>query len=250
MEEKKIKKQIVKYDNTFNKTSLSLFTKVQADILLTVLSRMSEEVNKDGCCIAKFSFNEIRKMVNAKNLHTYRIKEAFDALLDTKVEFYTDSTYEKGNLFSHYIITNKKEAEIVLTKAMTNKIIPSLLPKAKEYTILNLNEYVNLTSKYSKELYRLLRQFRYSGMKLISKKDLFEMLNPPKSHNEYDFVRKILLPAIEENKAYFENLAVNVGERNELSNLVRFTFKPHKRTSKENQDDMLFDYVKENTPQQ
>ena len=219
------KKAIVKYDNTFNKTSLSLLTKVQSDVLLTVLGSMGQDSNEDGCYVAHFTFKEIRGMIGSEHIQAKRIKQTFDTLLDTKVEFFTDDTYEKGNLFSHYSITGSSSAQIVLTKNMTNKLITN----TKEYTILNLNEYIELQNSYSKELYRLLRQFRHSGQKFIGKDELINMLKPPKSYDEYDFVRKVLIPAIEENKAYFKNLTVNIGPQNSLPNTVKFFFKEHER---------------------
>lgn len=219
-------RKVVKYDNTFNKTSLSLLTKVQSDILIAVLAQMGKEsMDSEERYVASFTFKEIREMIGSKNLQLHRIKQVFDTLLDTKVEFFANDTYEKGNLFSHYSISNNGMAEIVLTKNLTEK----LLTNTREYTILNINEYIELPNNYSKELYRLLRQFRHSGVKFIGKEDLIDMLKPPKSYSEYDFVRKVLLPAIEENKAYFENLTVNIGDKNFLPRKIEFKFTPHKK---------------------
>lgn len=242
------KSKIVKYDNTFNKTSLSLLTKVQADVLLSVLAQMGKDSTEEDCYVATFTFKEVRQMIGAEHMQLYRIKQVFDTLLDTKVEFFTDDTYEKGNLFSHYSITGTKEARIVLTRNLTDKLITN----SKEYTILNLNEYIELPNGYAKELYRILRQFRHSGMRLIAKEELINMMKPPKSYNEYDFVRKVLLPAIEENKAYFKNLTVNVGDKNNLPRTVRFMFMPQdkhesfqSKTEREVNADLL-EYVKAN----
>ena len=86
---------IVKYDNSFNKTSLSLLTKVQSNVLMSVLQRMGKEFEKDkhgnDCYVAKYTFEEIRLMTNSKSLQTKKIKEIFDQLLDTKVEIFEDS---------------------------------------------------------------------------------------------------------------------------------------------------------------
>lgn len=242
------KNKIVKYDNTFNKTTLSFLTKVESDILIAVLSNMGKEVSENGCYISTFVFKDIREIIDSKNIQLYRIKKVFDTLLETKVEFFTEKTYEKGNLFSHYTISeDEKEVEIVLTKHMTDK----LLPNPKEFTILDVDEYVKLPTSYSKELYRILRQFRYSGVKLIAKSELIRMIKPPKSYNEYDTVRKILLPAIEENQIHFNNLKMNVKSNGTLPDVVKFTFKPHIK-SKVNQDELdseaeLLAYVKANS---
>lgn len=240
------KKNIIKYDNTFNKTSLSLLTKVQSDTLLSVLANMGKESNEEDCYVAVFTFKEIRQMIGAENMQLYRIKKVFDTLLDTKVEFFSDDVYEKGNLFSHYSITGKKQAKIVLTKSMTNKLITN----SSQYTILNLNEYIELPNSYAKELYRILRQFRHSGYRVISKTELIDILKPPKSYNEYNFIRKVLLPAIEENKAYFKNLSVNLKDSSTLPNTVHFKFDKEEKTDKVDKgkkESELLDYVNANT---
>lgn len=219
--------KIVKYDNTFNKTSLTVFSKVEANVLMSVLSCMDEKFTKIGESrySAVFEFSEIRELTNAKSLHTSRIKKALDALLDTKIEFYRNGSHVKGNLFSHYEVNMNGQAEIELTTYMSEKMN---LGKGN-FTILQLNEYNSLPNSYSKELYRMLRQFRHKGFFVINKNELIRMMEPPKSYNEYDFVRKVLLPAIEENKKYFENLTINVQPKNVLPNVVEFTFKKHKR---------------------
>jgi|GEM_PF-3845857 len=221
-------KNIVKYDNSFNRTSLTLFTKVQSDVLISVLSHMHKSSSKYNNKYATvFSFSEIREMTGSKNLHTSKIKKALDALLDTKVEYYKDGSFTKANLFSHYKVNEDGKAEIVLTDYMSEK----LTLNSSEYTILALDEYVKLPNNYSKELYRILRQFKHSGVRIIAKQELIRMMNPPKSYNEYDFVRKVLFPAIEENKAFFEGLSVNVKGKNVLPDKVEFKFKAHKKNN-------------------
>lgn len=249
--------KIVKYDNSFNKTSLSVLTEVQSEILMSVLERMGNKVSKDihgnECYVAKYKFNEIRDMIDSKNMHAHRIKKVFDDLLNTKVEFFADGIYTKASLFSSYSLTDKSTAEIVLSSQLTKKLI---VGKAK-YTILELDEYVNLKNKFSKELYRLLRQFRHTGFLIINKEDLRKSLNVPKSYNEYDFIRKKLIPAIEDNSKYFDKLKIKNIEKNgnSLPNACEFTFVKHERrelnkTSLDNpknkDEDELLKYIMDN----
>lgn len=222
---------MVKYDNTFNKTSLSVLTKVQADILMSVLSRMGKEKDEKDRYIATFTFPEIREMVGSPNLHTSRIKKVYDALLDTKFEFFKNNEYHKGNLFSKYVLSdNRHEATITLSIDLTEKMMTG----KSQYTLLLLKEYIELSNSYAKELYRLLRQFRHSGIVLISKDDLLDMLKTPKSYNNYDVSRRIILPAIKANEKYFKGLKVNIDNQSKIPNQLKFTFKPHKKVISKN----------------
>lgn len=242
---------ILKYDNTFNKTSLSLLTKVQSNVLISILSCM-KTLDDNNCYTASFTFKDIREITGMKDLYASRIKKVFDELLDTKVEFYDANTdiYIKGHLFSHYqLINNKSEVSITLTKILTNKLTPT----SEKYTILQLEEYMSLSNSYSRELYRLLRQFKHTGIKFITKDELIAILQPPKSYNEYDFIRKVIMPATEENKQYFQNLTVSIKD-NKLPNLIEFKFKPHiikkqsslGKNSINTADKELLDYVSKN----
>lgn len=220
---------IVRYDNSLNKTSLSLLTKVQSDVLMSVLQKMGEEtkydVSGEKCYVANYSFGEIRNMTNNPGLQAKRIKKIFDELLDTKVEFLEEGKYTKANLFSHYSLTDKSNAEITLSSELTKKLITD----KNEYTILSLDEYVSLPNNYAKELYRLLRQFRHSGIIFVKKEDLLSLLNPPKSYNEYDTLRKVILPAIEVNREYFEDLSMTQTHPNKIPSVCKFTFKKQEK---------------------
>lgn len=221
--------KIVRYDNSFNKTSLNVLTEVQSDILMAVLERMGNKMSKDSdgndCYLAKYEFKEIREMIDSKNMHSYKIKKVFDALLDTKVEFFEDGKYTKGNLFSHYTLTGKSTVEIVISNQLTKKLIVS----KERYTILELDEYVSLRNKYSKELYRLLRQFRHSGILIIKKEDLMKLLKKPQTYDEYKYVKRVIEKAIKDNSEFFEDLKLINMEGSRLPEVCKFTFKPHER---------------------
>lgn len=218
------KKNIVMYDNTFNKTSLTLFTKVQTNVLFAVLSYMCEDAPKNaGEYKAVFDFKDIRARAGDKNLHTSRIKVALDKLLKTQIAYYKDGKFTKANVFSYYEVNDDGRAEIVLTHYMGEK----LNLKATEYTILELEDYVDFQNIYSKELYRLLMQFKYTGFLSIKKEDFLRIINPPKSYNEYDIIRKVLLPAIQDNKEHFANLRINIEDNKSLPNVVQLVFSKH-----------------------
>lgn len=246
--------KIVKYDNSFNKTSLSVLTEIQSDILMAVLEKMGKEVEFDSegnrCYIARYKFRDIRNLIDSKSLQAKRIKAVFDSLLKTQVEIFEDGIYTKANLFSSYSLTDTSTAEIVLSSALTKKLIT----EGKRYTVLQLDEYVKLKNKYSKELYRLLRQFRHTGFLVIKKEDLMKSLSPPKSYNENHFIKRILIPAVEDVSQFFIGLNISnyeIGE-NFLPDVCQFKFQKHKRNKvierARDNDDMeeLLEYIMKN----
>lgn len=231
MKESEHRKEFISYDNSFNKTSLTLFTQVQVDVLMAVLSKMGKETDEQGRFVAEYKFKDIRRMTGMKELYASRLIKILDELMETKVIFFNGSGYYNGNVFSECIAVDKTTVKVVLSMDMTKKL---LLGKSG-YTILELEEYVELKNKYSKEFYRLLRQFRYTGVLLIKKEDLLKILSPPKSYNEYDSVRRIINPAIEHNQKYFKNLKLTNYTKggNGLPDVCKFTFEKHIKESVE-----------------
>ena len=80
----------------------------------------------------------------------------------------------------------------------------------KAFTRFELAEFVELDSKYTKNLYRLLKQFRTTGKLVIDDVEHFrELLDAPKSYKIKDFKRFVLDVAIKElqGKEIFKNLS-------------------------------------------
>ena len=93
-----------------------------------------------------------------------------------------------------------------------NKDFAFLLNEFSCYTTFELDEYIDLDSKYSKNLYRLLKQFRTTGKLYISDvQDFREKLDCPKKYSAKYFLSECIKPAIEELnlKGYFIELSVD-----------------------------------------
>ena len=223
---------IVKYDNTFNKTSLTFFSKVETDVLFSILSYMTNDNKKDedGRYSRDFTFSEIRKLTGSKKLHTSRIKKALDSLLASNVEYVVVNEngvreFVKANLFSHYKVNEYGAAEIVLTSHMSEK----LEANENQYTIIEVDEYTSLSTAYAKDIHRLLRQYRHTGFFTITKDELLRILNPPNVYNDYETIRKVILPAMKQNEKFFDNLSVNIKDNKILQKELKFTFTKHPR---------------------
>lgn len=247
----KKEQEIISYDNTFNKTNLNLFTQAQTNVLMAVLSKMGKDKDEEGRFVAEYEFKDIRRMTEMKELYASRLESTVKKLINTKVQFFKDGAYYSGNLFFNYFMSGKGVVKITLSSDMTEKLILN----NNGYTILDLNEYVQLRNKYAKELYRLLRQFRHTGSLVIKKEDFLNIISPPKAYNEYDTIRETILPAIEANKKYFESLKmINFTKNgNGLPNVLKFTFKKHKKENlkktfegKSPEEIELLEYIMEN----
>lgn len=115
----------IKYDSTFNKTSLGAFTNNELNVLMIILSLITKENMNKHCYEIEISFSELRKMLDSPNLHTSRIIKIYDSLSNIKCDFYNEhGIVTKDTLFSEYkLSSNKKIITITLSKSLSDKFI-------------------------------------------------------------------------------------------------------------------------------
>ena len=74
------------------------------------------------------------------------------------------------------------------------------------YTSLELKRFVRIESKYTKTLYRKLRQYRSTGEYIVSAEQFREEFLIPKSYKQSDIQKRVIIPSIEELKSEFKGL--------------------------------------------
>lgn len=226
--------------NNKSKLMLTVKTKVHSDVITNLFQKMNKS---DGTYIANYNIGEIEEITESINLNK---SELLELLLNTKVEIIENDKYIKCNLFSKYEIINNYKVKLFLSNDIN--YIADL--DETQYVIINATEYNNLPDINSKNLYKSLRQFRYSGVYLVSKSELLQMFNTSQDLDEYVFIKSVILPAIEANKVYFQNLSVNIIDI--IPEVIKFNFKPYtrlkiKQKSKlDEQNDKLQQYIEEN----
>lgn len=217
--------------------SFSVLTKVPAEILSSVLEKMRKnaKLNEHGkkVYVAKYKFEGAGDLTDSRNRKRNVIKNVFDDLLDTQAEAFTDRIYKKSNVISRYSLTKDSTVEITLS--------PDLLCKKlinnEEHSVLELDKFLKLETKFSKEFYRLFNQKRYSGKIVIDKKELFKALRVPKSYTDFNFIDKILNPSFEELEKYFEGLSFDNLEPSgtgEMPEVCEFSFKKYEKSNLKN----------------
>lgn len=213
------------YGNMLNTVSLSKLTKVQADVFMALLSNARDCNRKEEKVTISISLKEIREYTDNSSIKSSTISRTVKELECIKV--ISINSNEHYYLISSSTITSKGSFEVVFSSFVSE----GSRYRESEHTSLNLSEYSNLKSRFSKELYRTLRQFRTLGELIIEKENIVKLLQPPKSYNEYDFIRKTLLKAVEDNNKYFSNLKIGNLTGNYLPEVLKFEFDKHKKES-------------------
>lgn len=199
--------EIVKYNNYMNQLNFRGFTSIDMNVLMTLCNKMK---NKNVECVT-FSFDELKKLIRYKQTSNKQfindIKRMNDKLQRVACSLETEDEIISFILFPTYRI-NKINGTLTVSVNRDFQFILNNL--VNNFTRFELQEFVELDSKYSKSLYRLLKQWRNTGKMIVNNIIEFrEKLDCPKSYTNGIFVRDIINPSIKELQKVFKNLKYN-----------------------------------------
>lgn len=202
-------KELVKYHNDFNKVKIPSFTAQEQDILMGIICKM-RDLREDE--VITFYPNELRNFSdrNNSNIELFEVisvlrnkffKADFTVIIDYPKE--NLRAYETINLFRRFTIyedkiTKQLEKIELQIESRFSYLLNELIGN---FTSFELPEFLELKSKYSKSLYRILKQYRHTGKCLSYKnawQDFCDFMSIPTSYLQADIDKKVLQPAIQE----------------------------------------------------
>lgn len=232
--------EIVKYDNYMNSLKFKGFTSTDFNFLMVLCNKLR---NKDVSEIT-ISFDELREKTDYKQTATNKFVSDLERmnkkLMEITCRFETESKIIMFVLFPTFIIDIDRQ----LLRVSVNKDFKFILNElVKNFTRFELREFVELDSKYSKTLYRLLKQYRSTGHYEVNIEEFKKIMDYPETYTSKYIMDKIIKPSIDEldNKSYFQNLQCEPKYARKRGKPVTgyiFTFAPEDTGSRE-------DYSKE-----
>lgn len=233
---------VTKYNNQLNKLIARKFTTTESNIFWAVVTQLVE-TKKDSVI---FSYKEIADTIGYTG-HKAKLTDILEQmskdLLSLKVmneQFDENGTlisFESFVAFSYFHGNYKKKT---LTVDVERHFMPYINDLGKNYTRFLLSQLTSLETKYSKNLFRLLKQYHTTGKFKCGKAQLYALLGIPKSYyGNFKLVEeRIFNPAINEleGKGYFKNIKYKKntatgthGGKPQITGFI-FTFKPQKGT--------------------
>ncbi|MCV3346722.1 replication initiation protein [Campylobacter lari] len=237
---------IVKYHNDFNKIQLPSFTEQEQNLLLGIMVKLKEIKER-----VVFYPNDFRSILVSE----FDNKILCDFMQSLKRKFFSANfsmlIQENGsyidrtiNLFSameiHFLDKEhtKFEKLIIQINPQFEYILNQL---TANFTSFELAEFIALSGKYTKTLYRLLKQYRATGKAYFEWEEFCRVMDIPENYEQRNIDQRILKPAIKELTAErtlfdqvripFKNLAFEkkkIKARGRGGKVVgiEFTFKP------------------------
>nr|AAG34030.1 repB [gfp marker plasmid pWM1001]AAG34034.1 repB [gfp marker plasmid pWM1007]AAG34038.1 repB [yfp marker plasmid pWM1008]AAG34042.1 repB [cfp marker plasmid pWM1009]AAG34046.1 repB [yfp marker plasmid pWM1011]AAG34050.1 repB [cfp marker plasmid pWM1012] len=198
--------EIVKYHNDFNKIQLPSFTEQEQNLFLFyIFARIKEKGIDNVINLYANDFKINEKLSNSREYLTENInslkykffKANFKQIIETK----TEVIHKYVNLFEtmeiHYVKRNPDDGydESTLFNRITLKINPDFAYLVNQLTTnysFELEEFIALSGKYAKTLYRLLKQFRTTGKAYFEWDEFCKVMDIPQDYRQSEVDKWIL----------------------------------------------------------
>lgn len=221
--------EIVKYHNDMNTINFNNFNAVELDLLLSICAKIRDE----GINTLVYNFDQLRDLSNykptANNRFVNDLQRVNRKLLMLNFTIRTNSKIIQFVLFKKFEIDLDTQTLTISVNEEFNYILNEL---TANFTRFELHEFVSLQSKYSKNLYRLLKQYRSIGKVYFTIENFREKLDIPKSYKMRNINTTILTPITKELTPLFPEFRIekvkNLKRRGQPVTHINFFFAPQK----------------------
>ncbi|ECV6670847.1 replication initiation protein [Campylobacter coli] len=244
--------EIVKYNNDFNLLPMPELKAIQMDMFMAIISLTKDK--KENTPFLKKFFNPDKRKIIIPQKKFIELCRLNDSKMDYKEIFFAiDDCLKK---LCNFLISYQKdertiynfvcfeEANIIADEVhitLQSRFYDMIINKKFGFTAFELSEFVSLSGKYTKTLYRLLKQYRTTGKAYFEWEEFCRIMKIPENYRQIDIDQRILKPAIKElskernlfdqirvpfkNLAYEKEKTAGRGRGGKVSG-ISFTFKP------------------------
>lgn len=208
-------KEIVRYNNDLNnKTYLKNFNALELNFFMAICSKIKEQ----GTVEVNFTFNELKKKIQydretTRNTDNFisKLRSTNKKILNSICEIETKDYIDQFVLFPTFRISKKNGTLTV----RINQDYAYLLNDFSNFTEFGLANFIKLSSKYVKLLYKELMQFKSTGKAFFKMEDFRKKLDIPDSYNFSKVKDRILLPSIKDFSFIFKKFKIVATYNNE-----------------------------------
>lgn len=203
--------EIVKYHNDLNKIRTNHFSEQDLNLFMIILSKIKEK----SCNEVEIKFNEFENLCNRKltrkelfnvmkELKDKIFKLDFTKITETQKEIQIETIHLFNKFMIHAVKDNPDDGwdnttNLTRVEFVINPLFKHLLNDLfQNFTRFELAEFIALNGKYTKTLYRLLKQYRKTGQIQMEWREFLYVMDIPKDYDICDIDKRILKPAIKE----------------------------------------------------
>lgn len=236
---KELKSTIIKHDPELNTIPLKDFTSVEMDLFFSIIAKVQEK----GDSVIRLTFAELKALSDYRATANKRFIDDIFSTYEKLLRITFGSTSKNGMrrqlfvMFTRFDING--DTEIPYVDIQVNDMAIPMINNLDRWVRYTLQEFNSLDSRYSKTMYRLLKQYRTTGKAYYKKEVLFELLDVPTSYTKKleNFNQFVLKPIEKELSPIFTNLTikkVHASKRGRPVIAYEFTFEPEPKDKAEN----------------
>ena len=231
--------ETVVYQNALNLVPLRKFTSTEIDLFFAMCNKLKEK----DCETLTLTFDELKELssynpdIRHMNKFVTDLQHVYSKMLNINYTIRTDNKITSFVLFYKYEIDLNEKTLQVSTAPDLKHILNEL---TGNFTKFELQEMTQLKSTYSKNMFRLLKQYKHTGYFKIQIDDFRERLDVPKSYKMNDINKRVLNPIIKELGFIFKDLNITKisAKKSRKIEWLEFTFEPEKRIHSKRQPEM------------
>lgn len=186
---------IVKYNNEMNTYPVFKLSEVEQDIFMALLSKTTF----NGEQTIRANLRDLQSMVEFSRTSIDDFEQKANSLIlkicNPKFSLISD---EKIVVFVCFDRLEYNRKTYDLEVHIQDDFYEMMKNYKLGFTRFELAEFVNLSGSYAKTLYRLLKQYRTSGSKIVTVEDFRQLLNVPKTYRQREIDTRVLNPCIKQ----------------------------------------------------
>lgn len=215
------------YHNNTNKVNLGKLSEREANLLFAIFQKLKDQ----GNTLIRFEPQDLKRMLGIKisydnltrtarsmwnKIKTADFWEVRDIIVNGR-ECVSEKNYMLFQVCE--IVSDKETREFLYMDIQLNigyHYLLNNLGMGGQYTSFKLLEFQRVRGKYAKTLYRLLKQYKSTGILSVEWEQFRELLDIPKDYEMRNIDQKVLTPSLKElRKIYpFEHLSYKKERRN------------------------------------
>ena len=232
--------ELVMYNNDLNAIILpESFTDAELRVFFAIVSRLRDK----GSSEVTFAYSYLKDITKEKRHYTKEqyselIQGIYHKIIGLRFAYQTDEVVGEVNLFQGYEKSLTDDSFSISVSPKFQYIFNELSINGS-FTAWNLSDFCDLPGVYTKQLYRLLKQWKYVGSASFVLNDLRKYMGVPEKYATKDITRRVINPAVEklkENSPEFQNLSYEYSNVKNKAYRVKFKWTPEKRVKGHSKD--------------
>src|SRR5699024_3442579 len=209
---------------------LRRFTGTEINLFFAMCNKLKEQETNT----LHLSFITLKELSNysseTRNINRFirDLDHVYQKMLQLTIRYEDEDIIERFVLFNHYKIHKKEHYLEISTSPNLKHILNSI---TNNFTKFELQEMTQLKSTYSKNMFRILKQYKHTGYVKLKISDFKERLDVSESYQMNDMTKRVLTPMIRELSFIFKNLNINKikAKKGRKIEWLEFSFEPEKR---------------------